>query len=102
MKHSIIAVAALATFSFTTTYAQPTPADSQEALVIIADDDRREIKYEDLPEEVKVSFEDSQFSNWEISQVHEVEEENVTVYEITIADGTQTGTLTYDEDGNML
>jgi hypothetical protein len=101
MKQSIIAIAALATFFFTTIHVQATH-NPQEASIVIADDDRREIRYEELPEEVKTSFEDSQFNNWEVSKVYEVEEESFTIYEITISDGTQSGTITYDKDGNML
>lgn len=101
MKRSIIAVAALATFSFASVGVQATPENSESTAVILKDD-RKEIKYEDLPEKVRTSFEDSQFSNWEVSEVHEVEEVEATRYEITISDGTQKGTIAYNEDGEMI
>ncbi|MEK6478390.1 hypothetical protein WJR50_12680 [Catalinimonas sp. 4WD22] len=102
MKRSVIAIAALATFSFASIGAQATPDKQETSTAVVLKDDRKEIKYEELPEEVRTSFEDSQFSNWEVSKVHEVKEVDNTRYEITISDGTQSGTIAYDEDGNMI
>lgn len=101
MKCSIIAMAMLITFSFTTENVLASPAQ-QEGLPGIVADDRKEIKYEELPENIRTTFEESQFSHWEVSKVHEIDEENIMVYELTISDGTQTGILTFDEDGNMI
>lgn len=102
MKRSVIAIAALATFSFASVGAQAAPEKLESSTAVVMNDDRKEIKYEELPEEVRNSFEDSQFSNWEVSKVHEVKEVDSTRYEITISDGTQSGTIAYDEDGNMI
>ncbi len=103
MKRSVIALVALATFSFTTIGAQATPNTYQQAAtLILVQDQKKEIKYEDLPEAVKTSFEDSQFSTWEVSKVNEVSGAGDTTYEITISDGTQEGTIRYDKEGNMI
>ncbi|MDF9798751.1 putative transposase YbfD/YdcC [Catalinimonas alkaloidigena] len=102
MKRSVIALAALATFSFASFGAQANLSQQEKSSVEVTLDDRKEIKYEELPEAVKVSFEDSQFSNWEVSKVHEVKQAEKIRYEITLSDGTQTGTIAYDKNGNMI
>lgn len=108
MKRKIIAVAALATFSFASIGAHALPFNHayDDTTEIVAKDDRKEIKYEDLPEEVRTAFEESQYSEWEVSEVHEVEAEaetdTATQYELTITDGSQSGVLAFDEEGNMI
>lgn len=101
MKRTIIALAALGTFSFATIGANAQPI-KQEAATVFVQDQRKEIKYEELPDAVSTAFEESQYGQWEVSQVHEVSTEEGTQYELTITDGTQSGTLTFDEDGNMV
>jgi hypothetical protein len=105
MKRKIIAVAALATFSFASiggAYALPIQNANDAKAEVVAKADRKEIKYEELPEEVKTAFEESQYGEWEVSQVHEVEVESNKQYELTISDGSQSGVLAFDEDGNMV
>lgn len=103
MKRTIIALAALGAFSFTTIGANAQSSSSaQETATVFVQDQRKEIKYEELPDAVSTAFEESQYGQWEVSQVHEVSAEQRTQYELTITDGTQSGTLTFDEDGNML
>lgn len=104
MKRRIIAVAALATFSFASIGANAHPLNkiNHETSDIVAKADRKEIKYEELPEEVKTAFEESQYGEWEVSQVHEVEVSGETQYELTITDGSQSGILAFDQEGNMV
>ncbi|MDF9798172.1 hypothetical protein OKW21_003435 [Catalinimonas alkaloidigena] len=108
MKRRIIAVAALATFSFASVGAHALPINESDSKIeVVAKIDRKEIKYEDLPEEVKTAFEQSQYKEWEVSKVEEVEvdaetAEAGTQYELTITDGSQSGILAFDEDGNMV
>lgn len=104
MKRRIIAVAALATFSFASIGANALPLNGVDnnKIEVPVKADRKEIKYEDLPEEVKTAFEDSQYGEWEVSKVEEVEVEKETQYELTITDGSQSGILAFDESGNMV
>lgn len=103
MKRRIIAVAALATFSFASIGANALPVKGNDTKIeVVTKADRKEIKYEDLPEEVKKAFEESQYSEWEVSKVEEVEAETETQYELTITDGSQSGILAFDENGEMV
>ncbi|WKN32803.1 hypothetical protein PZB74_05525 [Porifericola rhodea] len=101
MKRTFIALAALGTFTFASIGADALPTKDKAATEFVQDQ-RKEIKYEELPEAVRTAFEDSQYGQWEVSQVHEVAAEQGTQYELTITDGTQSGTLTFDEEGNMV
>jgi hypothetical protein len=101
MKRTIIAFAAAGAFTFASlgTTAQPIQPDTA---IVVSQDEREEIKYDELPDVVKQSFEESQYSDWEVSKVYKVEVEEGTQYELTISDGSQAGTLAYDEQGNMI
>ena len=101
MKHTIIALAALGTFSFASIDTNATPVN-QKASTVFVQDQRKEIKYEELPDAVKQAFEKSQFATWEISKVEEVTTEEGKQYALTLSDGTQEGTLTFDGEGNMV
>lgn len=101
MKRTIIAIAALGTFAFASLNitAQPLTTGSE---IVFVQDQRSEIKYEELPEAVSTAFEESQYAQWEVSEVFEVTTDQGKQYELTISDGTQTGTLTFDADGNIV
>ncbi|MFW5726439.1 MAG: hypothetical protein ACOCW4_01095 [bacterium] len=101
MKRTIIAIAALGTFSFATIGANAQPVQQDTAIEFVQDQ-RKEVKFEELPEPVKQAFEESQYSEWEVSKAYEVTTEEGTQYELTISDGSQSGTLTFDEEGNMV
>ncbi len=104
MKRKIIAVAAIATFSLGSIGANALPLNGEDnnTIEIVTKAERKEIKYEDLPDEVQTAFEDSQYGEWEVSKVHEVEVEDATQYELTITDGSQSGILAFDETGEMV
>ncbi|WPP48499.1 PepSY-like domain-containing protein [Catalinimonas niigatensis] len=101
MKRTIIAIAAIGTFSFATIETNAQAIDKETETVFVQDQ-RTEIQYEELPDAVSTAFEESQYGQWEVSQVHEVGTEQGTQYELTITDGTQNGTLSFDEEGNMI
>lgn len=100
MKRTIIAIAALGTFSFASLNTTAQPLTGSE--LVFMQDQRTEIKYEELPEAVSTAFEESQYAQWEVSEVFEVTTDQGKQYELTISDGTQTGTLTFDADGNIV
>jgi len=104
MKRRIIAAAALATFSFATIGANALPLmeSNNDKIEVVAKGDREEIKYEELPEDVKTAFEESQYGEWDVSKVHKVDVDSQTQYELTITDGSQSGILAFDESGNMV
>ena len=101
MKRTIIAIAALGTFSFAIIGANAQPIQQDTAIEFVQDQ-RKEVKFEELPEQVKQAFDESQYSEWEVSKAYEVPTEEGTQYELTISDGSQSGTLTFDEEGNMV
>lgn len=101
MKRTIIALAALGTFSFVSIDTQAKTVN-EEASTVFVQDQRKEIKYEELPDAVTKAFEESQFAAWEVSKVEEVTTEEGKQYALTISDGSEEGTLTFDEEGNMV
>jgi hypothetical protein len=101
MKRTIIALAALGTFSFATIGADAATV-KQDTATVFVQDQRKEIKYEELPDAVSTAFEESQYAEWDVSKVEEVTTDEGTQYELTISDGSQSGTLTFDAEGNMV
>lgn len=101
MKSSLIALTALAIFSFATVDANALPAN-QEATTVFVQDSRTEIQYENLPEAVKTAFEESDYSEQEVTTVYQVQTDEGTQYELSISDGTNTTTVTYDAEGNEI
>ncbi|MEK6477134.1 hypothetical protein WJR50_06355 [Catalinimonas sp. 4WD22] len=101
MKSSLIALAALAIFSFATVDASALPVN-QDATTVFIQDSRTEIQYENLPEAVKTAFEESDYSEQEVTIVYQVQTEDGMQYELSITDGTDTITVTYDAEGNEI
>ena len=101
MKRTIIALAALGTFSFA---AIDTNAQSvnEETATVLVQDQSKEIEYEQLPDAVKKAFEESQYAEWEVQKVEEVTTEEGKEYNLTVSDGSQEDTLTFDEQGEMV
>jgi hypothetical protein len=98
MKRSIIAFAALATFSFATVSANAFPV-KQDAVMAFVQDSRTEIQYEELPEAVRTAFEEAH-SQEDVTTVFEVQTDEGVQYELSVSDGTDTTTVIYDEEGN--
>ncbi len=101
MKRSIIAFAALATFSFASVGANAFPVN-QDAVVVFAQDNRTEVEYDSLPEAVKTAFEASDYKDMDVTSVYEITTDEATHYEISITDGTDSALVTYDADGNVV
>jgi len=101
MKRTIIALAALGTFSFATIGANANPVNQKIAIVSM-DNQRQEIKYEELPDAVKQAFEESDHATWEVTKVEEVTSDEDIQYDLTVTDGTEEKTLSFDEQGNMI
>jgi len=99
MKRSIIAFSALVTFSFASATAFALPV-KQDVIAEFAQDSRKEITYEELPQAVKTAFEESENSEMEVTTVYEVQTDEGVQYELSISDGTDTSTVTYDAEGN--
>ncbi|MDF9794954.1 hypothetical protein OKW21_000217 [Catalinimonas alkaloidigena] len=101
MRRSIIALAALAIFSFTTVGANAIPVQ-QDAVVAFMQDTRTEMEYDNLPQAVKTAFEESDHKDMDVTMVYEVTTEDGTHYELNITDGTNSSILKYDAEGNEI
>lgn len=106
MKKSIVLAIALGTFSFAAVNALPLTMDENTAIeVMLNEEGRTEMTFEELPEPVKTAFQESDFSGWEVQKVEKVtpdENPEQVSYELTLSDGSQSGILAFDEEGNII
>jgi hypothetical protein len=63
----------------------------------------QEIAFAQLPEDVKMAYEESVFAQWEVIKVVQVSDEleNI-IYRITISNGTEEFVITVDLYGNII
>lgn len=63
----------------------------------------QEISFAQLPEDIKMAYEESVYAQWEVKRVVLVSDEleNVT-YRITISNGTEEFMIIVDLDGNII
>ena len=62
----------------------------------------QEVQFEQLPDEVKSAFEDSDYAMWQVQSVTEMAAAEGTeskMYEIAVTDGNTEETVTYNESG---
>ncbi len=109
MKKNIVLAIAVGTFSFAAVNASPlaiNTADENVAVeVVMNEEGRTEMTFEELPETVKTAFQESDFSSWEVQKVEKVtpdENPEEVSYELTLSDGSQSGILAFDEEGNII
>ena len=104
MKRVIVFAIALGTFSFAAN-ANTFTADNSAIEVIMNEEGRTEMTFEELPEAVKTGFQESDYSSWEVQSVFQVSPDDnpeQISYEITVTDGTTPTTLTFDEEGKIV
>ncbi|WPP49966.1 hypothetical protein [Catalinimonas niigatensis] len=101
MKFTIIALTALATFSFATIDANAFSVN-QDVVTEFVQDGRTEIQYEELPEAVRTAFEEAGHSEMDATTVFEVQTDEGVQYEVSVSDGTDTTTMIYDAEGNEI
>ena len=101
MKRVIVFAIALGTFSFAAN-ANTFSADNSAVEIVMNEEGRTEMSFEELPEAVQTSFQESDYSSWEVQSVYQVspdENPEQVSYEITVTDGTTPTTLTFDAEG---
>ncbi|NJO01141.1 MAG: hypothetical protein HC880_05065 [Bacteroidia bacterium] len=84
-----------------------TPAQEQtNQIVVMVEDEKVEITMEELPEEVKNSFNQGEYAEWETGKIYKVvekESQAVKHYEIEVVDAQgQTQSLKFLADGNLV
>lgn len=107
MKKVFIVIAALSTFTFSYTNASIISDQSSSTAVILRlnQDQEKEISFHQLPEDVRIAFEESDFALWEVKKIIEItpnqNPENST-YRITVSNGNEELEITLDQDGNIV
>ena len=104
MKRIIVFAIALGTFSFAAN-ANTFSADNSAVEVVLNDEGRTEMTFEELPDAVKEGFQGSDYSSWEVQSVYQVSPDDnpeQISYEITVTDGTTPTTLTFDAEGKIV
>jgi hypothetical protein len=106
MKKNIVLAIALGTFSFAAVNAQDLATTEKAAIEVSANyDGRTEMSFEELPEAIKTAFQESDFASWEVQKVEKVTPDDnpeEVSYELTLSDGSQSGILAFDEEGNII
>lgn len=109
MKKSIVLAIAVGTFSFAAVNAQSVEStESTENAAIevgISEEGRTEMSFDELPDAVKTAFQESEFASWEVQKVEKVTPDDnpeQVSYELTLSDGSQSGILAFDEEGNII
>ncbi|MDN5200604.1 PepSY-like domain-containing protein [Fulvivirgaceae bacterium BMA10] len=70
---------------------------------LIAQDSKKEIKKEQLPEKVKATFKESDYASWTIVAIFEVKgDSEQPTYEINVKNEVEDLVLTYDKEGKLL
>jgi hypothetical protein len=106
MKKNIVLAIALGTFSFAAANAEALISPENAAVEIVMNEEgRTEMSFEELPEAIKTAFQDSDFASWEVQKVEKVTPDDnpeEVSYELTLSDGSQSGILAFDEEGNII
>ena len=80
------------------------PAQQQPSDDATASAEQQEIQFDELPETVKSSFEESDYAMWQVQTVYEMPASEGTdskMYELTVTDGSTEETVTFNEEGEQ-
>lgn len=83
---------------------QEEPVQEEPADNATASADAQEVQFDELPDAVKSSFENSDYAMWQVQTVYEMAPAQGTesaMYELTVTDGTTEETVTFNEDGEQ-
>ena len=95
----------------TVTFAQSstaTPAETKQATEVLAvdpvktDDERKEVKTEELPAAVRTELSTVQYKGWTASNAWWVREGKTEFYEITMVMGNESKKVKYNAEGSKL
>lgn len=70
-------------------------------VVVSEQDDKREISAQELPEAVVTAFQESEFSEWTVGKVYQVDGAAETTYELHLVSGDESMVLIADTQGNL-
>ena len=121
MKKSIIALSAMLFLAVGVSNAQTeevvvTEAPQVEAVAVeeaeevnetvqaqVADqEDRVEIKQDDLPVKVQEILKSDRFNTWDVSKVYETSKDEKKVYEVVLQNGEKKATYKFDAEGKTI
>ncbi len=70
--------------------------------VVVSDqDNKKEISAQELPEAVVTAFQESEYSDWTVGKVYQVDGSAETTYELHLLQGDETLILVADAQGNL-
>jgi uncharacterized membrane protein YkoI len=94
-------VAALAQDS--ASVASPAPAQpSTELQSQDQDQDKQAIATSELPASIQASLQGTDYSGWTVGSAHKKEKDGKTMYSVELTKGSETKTVKFDADGNVL
>lgn len=107
IKKSLIILTVLGTFVFTSSHATSVTEGKQIFTTInyLIQDQIKEISFRQLPEDVQISFEESQFALWEVKKVvmnAYNQEPDKTTYEVTVSNEEEEMRVLFDQEGNIV
>jgi len=99
MKKLFLPMFALVLLSFTAVQAQDTPKTENEAPAqeVVDQDEKVEIKAEELPAAVQESLKSEDYSGWEIETVYHVKSKDQ--YEVKLKNGTESKKVKFNKEG---
>ena len=70
-------------------------------VVVSEQDNKREISAQELPEAVVTAFQESEYSEWTVGKVYQLDGSAETTYELHLVSGDETMVLVADAQGNL-
>ncbi len=95
----------MAMVSFTVINAAPVKQVNSAAVTQLSgtDQDKVEVKPEDLPEAVKTTLASEPYNEWKVEKAYAVTtEDGKSYYEINLSKGEETATVNLDKDGKKV
>lgn len=107
IKKSLIILTAIGAPVFASSHATPVTEEKQTFTTTnyLMQDQIKEISFQKLPEDVRISFEESQFALWEVKRIvmnAYDQEPDETTYEITVSNGEEEMRVLFDQEGNIV
>jgi hypothetical protein len=73
---------------------------NDNATVIALEDEKMQIKPEELPEAVKAALNSEDYTGWQISAAYKYADKDV--YEVELKNGEEVATVKFDKDGQRI
>ncbi|MGB3584978.1 MAG: hypothetical protein WBA23_00490 [Tunicatimonas sp.] len=102
MKKLFFAMFAAAFMFSLSTFAQ-VEEQTQPEETVTASAEAVEVEFDQLPDMIKTSFEESDYAMWDVTSVKQmVSQEGTTQYQISVSDGTKEESVLYNEQGEEI